>query len=282
MTRTGRSGRGRPIREISRLPAGTGLGRRLALGLGILLGLTLSARGSQEAPSHLRVSCEGGLLSAEAEGVSVTALFDEVGRRCGIGMAYVGFPRRDVSARLDPVPIGQGLTMLLRQAGVDNHAEVWGSIREGETPRPERLILLGMASGTPAPGPTDSPPSDAPPTNAVAGEEPGPPMPASFAREEILARVADAGELPGASPVEGEFGGLHRTALAIASVDEDSLLGLVGIQPGDVLVDVNGIAIDSREALAAVFAGWKGGRNPGIRFELVRNGQVETRYVVSQ
>jgi PDZ domain len=237
----------------------------------------LAASSEGDSSRHLEVSCDEGVLAVEARQVGIFDLFDEVGRRCGFDMSYLDLTDRMVSASVSLRPVEEGIRQVITQVGVAGHAVVYSASQNGEAWRPVRLALLGRISETPASSLVQAPDS---PRARVAGPRHVPPI--LLHKADVVEKLLVSSEVPDGIQTEEDFVGDRRAGFWISKIQDDSLLALAGIQRGDVLLDVNGVRVHSRETLSTALRAWGEGASPSLRFEILRDGQFETRYVVTR
>lgn len=129
-------------------------------------------------------------------------------------------------------------------------------------------VTLGRPA-TPAP----PPPPPAPVATASRADDPAPPK--EFARAELEKRLA--GELPrllAETALMPVTEGGRIVGLTVTRMPEQSLLHEIGLRAGDVLTEINGVAIDGLPALLSLY--------PTLQTEsrfnalVLRNGRLTT------
>lgn len=224
----------------------------------------------------LSVTCEDGALSVSAREVRLFVLLEAVESRCGIGIGRIDLGDGPVTVQTQG-RLDEALRETLAQTGIQSYVTVYGQAPDGGD-RLERLIVFG----SPAAEEADSTGGNQDLAVLPVVQQTETPS-VRFARAYVLERFRSDSEVPDGTAVSRSFPGQdERVAFLIRSVARQSLLGLAGLQAGDVLLNVNGVAIDGKSRLSDLLKGWgEGENNWGLRIDVLRDGQAKMLYLMA-
>lgn len=210
----------------------------------------------QRFDAFFRTGAQSSYAEATAAGSSQMRLFGVRAGGPGGGSAIVGLP----DGRQVSVGVGEEIEpgLVLQAVGAD-----YVTLSRGGSI--SRLIFSEAPVGAAPPPPPPAEPQTVTPTPATApvAAAPAPSGP-----------VVDPARLVGQASLRPRMQGLRINGFTVSAAGDGAALRAAGLQSGDVILAVNGQALDSVDRIAGLRAQLTNATSAEIRFE--RGGQVQT------
>jgi|GEM_PF-1951753 len=239
-------------------------------------------------PPSFTLDMHDSLVDLAAEDVPLREILEAIAREAGVTLRSADQATELISCQFRSVPLAESLEKLLANW---NYALLYKKDSQGRSV-PDTLWVIGRNPHRPAENTTGAPP------RLVRIEEKGLPpqdhlkkyrkqdIAAVFSDSKKVLRGVDAKSIDPAEFIDTESSPFiedeQRGGIKITRLSGTSPLIEIGLQEGDLIMDVNGKPVNSAAELVQNLAGPPDGDVSVIRIERLRNGKADPIYLELQ